>query len=114
MQSSGRRTRSGPHRECSHLLQLWSCTFPCGAVSRDGSCITWCRRDRTKLGLLERKKDYKVRAEDFHRKERALRSLQRKAEERNPDEFYFAMQKARTRGGVHVKRCAPTCWLLAG
>jgi U3 small nucleolar RNA-associated protein 11 len=28
--------------------------------------------------------------------------LLRKAEERNPDEFYFAMEKARTKDGVHV------------
>ena len=28
-------------------------------------------------------------------------NLKRKAEERNPDEFYFAMEKARTKGGVH-------------
>ena len=64
------------------------------------------RRDRTKFGLLERKKDYRARAEDFHRKDKALQSLQRKATERNPDEFYFAMEKARTQSGVHVRRCA--------
>jgi U3 small nucleolar RNA-associated protein 11 len=60
---------------------------------------------RRHLGLLEKKKDYLLRAKDFHRKEAALRTLRRKAEERNPDEFYHAMEKARTRGGVHV---APT------
>ncbi len=91
-------------------------THPAFAVQNcmTAPAYTFCRRDRTKLGLLERKKDYKARAEDFHRKERALRSLQRKAEERNPDEFYFAMQTARTRGGVHVKRCAVHCCLGAG
>ena len=57
---------------------------------------------------MERKKDYKARANDFHRKEKALEALQRKAEERNPDEFYFGMEHARTRGGVHVKRSALT------
>jgi len=31
-----------------------------------------------------------------------IKALQRKAEERNPDEFYFAMQSARTKDGVHV------------
>jgi len=30
--------------------------------------------------------------------------LKRKAEERNPDEFYFAMEKARTKNGVHDGR----------
>lgn len=32
-------------------------------------------------------------------------SLRQKAASRNPDEFYFAMEKARTRDGVHVGRC---------
>ncbi len=31
-----------------------------------------------------------------------LQTLRRKAEERNPDEFYFAMEHAKTRDGVHV------------
>ncbi len=66
------------------------------------------RAARRQYGLLEKKKDYKERAQDFHRKEDALRRLRRKAEERNPDEFYFAMEKARTRGGVHTKRRAAT------
>ncbi|KIZ01067.1 putative U3 small nucleolar RNA-associatedprotein 11 [Monoraphidium neglectum] len=57
---------------------------------------------RSKFGLLEKKKDYKERARDFHRKEKAIKALQRKAEERNPDEFYFAMESARTKDGVHV------------
>ncbi|BDA41546.1 probable U3 small nucleolar RNA-associated protein 11 [Coccomyxa sp. Obi] len=60
-------------------------------------------QSRSKFGLLERKKDYKARADDFHRKEKALQNLRRKAEERNPDEFYFAMEHARTKGGVHLK-----------
>jgi U3 small nucleolar RNA-associated protein 11 len=30
-----------------------------------------------------------------------IQNLRRKAEERNPDEFYFAMEKARTKDGVH-------------
>jgi hypothetical protein len=33
-----------------------------------------------------------------------LQQLRRKAEERNPDEFYFGMEKARTADGVHVQR----------
>jgi len=33
--------------------------------------------------------------------------LRNKAALRNPDEFYFAMEKARTKDGVHVARCAP-------
>ena len=34
-----------------------------------------------------------------------LQQLRRKAEERNPDEFYFGMERARTKDGVHQ---APT------
>lgn len=35
-----------------------------------------------------------------------LQHLRRKAEERNPDEFYFGMEKARTKDGVHVQPSA--------
>ncbi|KAG2443767.1 hypothetical protein HXX76_002111 [Chlamydomonas incerta] len=59
---------------------------------------------RKKYGLLEKHKDYVERARNFHKKEKALKSLKRKAEERNPDEFYFAMEKARTKDGVHEGR----------
>ena len=48
---------------------------------------------RRRLGLLEKHKDYVLRARDFHRKERAITNLKRKADERNPDEFYFGMIK---------------------
>lgn len=51
---------------------------------------------------MEKKKDYLLRAKDFHKKEKTIQTLRQKAEERNPDEFYFAMEKARTKGGVHV------------
>ncbi|KAL3132654.1 hypothetical protein ABBQ32_009175 [Trebouxia sp. C0010 RCD-2024] len=57
--------------------------------------------DRRKFGLLEKKKDYLQRAKDFHRKEDEIQNLRRKAEQRNPDEFYFAMERKGTKGGVH-------------
>ena len=60
--------------------------------------------DRTRLGLLEKHKDYVLRAKDFHKKEDAIKVLKRKAAERNPDEFYFAMEKKKTRDGVHEER----------
>ncbi len=50
---------------------------------------------RTKLGLLEKHKDYKQRAMNYHRKEDRLQALQEKAALKNPDEFYFAMNKAK-------------------
>ena len=56
---------------------------------------------RKHLGLLEKKKDYRLRAKDYHRKQDFLRKLQQKASQKNPDEFYFGMIKARTNKGVH-------------
>ncbi|KAM4885052.1 putative U3 small nucleolar RNA-associated protein 11 isoform 1-T1 [Sylvia borin] len=57
---------------------------------------------RTKLGLLEKKKDYRLRAHDYHKKQNALRALQKKALDKNPDEFYFKMIRAEVKDGVHV------------
>lgn len=52
---------------------------------------------RAKLGLLEKKKDYKERAQAFHRKKDRLRALQLKAAFRNPDEFNFKMVRTQTK-----------------
>lgn len=60
--------------------------------------------ERKRYGLLEKKKDYVLRARDYHKKEDAINALKRKAAYRNPDEFYFAMQKTKTEDGVHVAR----------
>ncbi|XP_066494734.1 probable U3 small nucleolar RNA-associated protein 11 [Tiliqua scincoides] len=57
---------------------------------------------RKHLGLLEKKKDYKLRADDYHKKQNALRALRRKAQEKNPDEFYFKMTRVQLQDGVHV------------
>ncbi|NXD27055.1 UTP11 protein, partial [Spelaeornis formosus] len=57
---------------------------------------------RTKLGLLEKKKDYRLRARDYHKKQNALRAMQKKALDKNPDEFYFKMIRAELKDGVHV------------
>lgn len=51
-------------------------------------------------GLLEKKKDYKLRARDASRKRQRVRLLKEKAEFRNPDEFYHAMERGATDGGV--------------
>ncbi|KAA8516310.1 hypothetical protein F0562_016603 [Nyssa sinensis] len=56
---------------------------------------------RRKFGLLEKHKDYVVRAKAYHKKEEALRKLKEKATFRNPDEFYFKMVKTKTVDGVH-------------
>lgn len=45
------------------------------------------------LGLLEKKADYKERSANYQKKRDRLKVLQKKALERNPDEFYKAMVK---------------------
>lgn len=57
--------------------------------------------ERQKYGLLEKHKDYVLRARDFHRKEDTIRKLKEKAATRNPDEFYYKMIKSKTIDGVH-------------
>ncbi|CAM8942043.1 unnamed protein product [Rhodiola kirilowii] len=59
---------------------------------------------RKKFGLLEKKKDYVLRAKAFHRKEETLRKLREKAEFRNPDEFNFKMINSKLRDGVHQSK----------
>ncbi|KAI0651984.1 small-subunit processome [Trametes meyenii] len=58
---------------------------------------------RTRLGFLEKHKDYVLRARDYHSKQDRINLLREKAATRNKDEFYFSMTKERTEGGVHVK-----------
>ncbi|KAK6989529.1 U3 small nucleolar RNA-associated protein 11 [Biomphalaria glabrata] len=60
--------------------------------------------DRAHLGMLERKKDYRERAKDFHKKEETIKKLKRKAENRNPDEFYFNMTRTKRLNGDHKLR----------
>ncbi|KAK6338850.1 hypothetical protein TWF696_009658 [Orbilia brochopaga] len=58
---------------------------------------------RSRLGHLEKHRDYTLRARDYASKKRTLTSLRAKAAARNPDEFYFAMTHAHTTAaGVHV------------
>jgi U3 small nucleolar RNA-associated protein 11 len=57
---------------------------------------------RKQFGLLEKHKDYVLRARDFHRKEDHLKLLREKARNKNPDEFYYKMVSTKTRNGVHI------------
>jgi len=57
---------------------------------------------RKKLGLLEKKHDYKIRAEDFHQKEKKYKKLKEEARTKNPDEFYFKMVNSKTLDGEHM------------
>ncbi|TKA77749.1 hypothetical protein B0A55_04169 [Friedmanniomyces simplex] len=60
--------------------------------------------ERKRWGLLEKHKDYSLRAADHNAKKRKIKSLQQKASERNEDEFYFAMMSSTTAGGVKQTR----------
>lgn len=46
-------------------------------------------------GFLEKKHDYKVRAKTYKEKITKLSEFQKKAELRNPNEFYFKMQNTK-------------------
>uniref|UniRef100_A0AAV1TDB4 U3 small nucleolar RNA-associated protein 11 n=1 Tax=Peronospora matthiolae TaxID=2874970 RepID=A0AAV1TDB4_9STRA len=59
-------------------------------------------RERRKLGLLEKHKDYVQRARDYNQKQKRLTTLRLKAALRNPDEFNRRMLSTRTESGVHV------------
>ncbi|EMG48641.1 UTP11 U3 small nucleolar RNA-associated protein 11 [Candida maltosa Xu316] len=54
------------------------------------------KESRAKYGLLEKKKDYKLRAADYHKKQAALKALKEKAKLHNPDEYYHAMTSKKT------------------
>jgi U3 small nucleolar RNA-associated protein 11 len=59
--------------------------------------------NRERYGLLEKKKDYVLRADDYKQKQARLKTLRSKASQKNEDEFYFGMVHGRTRKGVAVK-----------
>ncbi|XP_076593720.1 putative U3 small nucleolar RNA-associated protein 11 [Chaetodon auriga] len=59
---------------------------------------------RKHLGLLEKKKDYKLRADDYHKKQNTLAALRKKALDKNPDEFYYKMISSQLQDGVHVAK----------
>lgn len=58
--------------------------------------------ERQKWGLLEKHKDYKLRARDHNDKKKRLKALRQKAAERNPDEFAFGMMSSATKNGVKI------------
>ena len=54
------------------------------------------KQSRARYGLLEKKKDYRLRAADYHKKQAALKALKEKAKSHNPDEYYHAMTRKKT------------------
>ncbi|XP_065837669.1 uncharacterized protein [Oscarella lobularis] len=58
---------------------------------------------RRKFGLLEKHKDYVLRARDYHRKQDQLKVLKEKASNRNPDEFYYKMVNTKLKNGQHFQ-----------
>jgi len=56
---------------------------------------------RKKFGLLEKHKDYVIRAKDFNKKKTITKQLRTIADEKNPDEYYRAMIKSSLVDGKH-------------
>jgi U3 small nucleolar RNA-associated protein 11 len=64
---------------------------------------------RSHLGILEKKKDYRLRSSDYKSKQDKLKQMRIKASNRNPDEYYMAMNSSKVDGmsgnnsGKHLK-----------
>jgi U3 small nucleolar RNA-associated protein 11 len=58
---------------------------------------------RLKTGFLEKKQDYKLRADDFHVKQEKYKKLKEEARLKNPEEFYFKMTNSKVVDGEHIK-----------
>ncbi|KAK1757410.1 Utp11 protein-domain-containing protein [Echria macrotheca] len=60
--------------------------------------------ERSRLGLLEKKKDYQKRAKDYAAKKKVLKSLREKAADRNEDEFYYGMLSRKGPGSTVTRQ----------
>lgn len=60
---------------------------------------------RARFGLLEKKKDYKLRSANFHKNQAKLKLLKEKAQSHNDDEYYHAMTNRTTNDmGVLIQK----------
>jgi hypothetical protein len=79
-------TKSTPHNNMSSMRN---------AVQRRNHKERAQPVEREKWGLLEKRKDYKLRAADHKQKKQKLKLLSQKARDRNPDEFSFKMMSSK-------------------
>ncbi|KAL9103204.1 MAG: hypothetical protein Q9163_001731 [Psora crenata] len=56
-------------------------------------------KERERWGLLEKHKDYSLRAKDYNAKKARLKILRQKAADRNPDEFHYGMLSRKSKQG---------------